>query len=284
MADRLQVQVPGKLLAALAAHFTTWSKNTLRQRLQLGCVLVNGAVVTRPDHALESGDQVQIVAKAQGQVGAARREVLPVLWQDDDLIAIDKPAGWLSVGTDDRDERHALGALREWLSAPAGAASLWPVHRLDRETSGVLLFARSKAICDAVQAAWSQADKVYLAIVEGRPQPAAGSIDAPLWEDHNLRVRVGAHAQAKAARTSYRTLRSARGRTLLEVELDTGRKHQIRAHLAHAGQPIVGDDRYGQRDARLGLHALRLSLPHPRSGAVLTIEAPPPAAFLALLR
>ncbi len=281
MADRLRVLVAGKLLDVLAAHFATWTKNTLRQRLAHGCVLVNGAVTRRPDHALAVGDTVEVVAKGQGP--AAARDPLPVLWRDDDLIAVDKPVGLLSVAADDDTQPHALGLMRQSLSSPGREVSLWPVHRLDRQTSGVLLLARSREVNDRVQAQWQLANKIYLAIVEGVPATPTGEIDEPLWQDENLRVRVGSHPSAKNARTRYRTLQTGSGRALLEVELDTGRKHQIRAHLAFLGHPIVGDDRYGQRDLRMGLHALRLSLPHPRDGRVLTFEAPPPPAFLALL-
>lgn len=281
MTERIHVRADGPLLEVLAAHLPTWTRNTLRQRLSLGCVLVNGATVRRADHALRAGDAVEIVAKEQGQAGQERRHVLPVLWSDDDLVAIDKPAGLLSVSADDA-QPHALGLMRQALAVGSRPAPLWPVHRLDRETSGVLLLARSREACDLVQAAWHEARKTYLAVVVGRPNPPEGTIDAPLWQDQNLRVRVGPHPDARPARTRYRTLRVAGGRTLLEVELDTGRKHQIRAHLAHAGTPIVGDDRYGERDVRLGLHALRLSLPHPRTGSPLTFEAPPPPEFEAL--
>lgn len=283
MTDRLVVTNPGALLDLLAAHFTTWSRNTQKQRLRLGCVQVNGVVVRRHDHALVAGDTVEIVAKAAGETARMQRQTLPVLFQDDDLIAIDKPVGMLTVATDDPRQRHALGLVREALARPGQRAPLWPAHRLDRETSGVLLFARSREICDRVQADWKNVVKTYLAIVEGRPQPPAGLIDAPLWEDHNLRVRVGEHPGSRPARTHYATQRSGRSRTLLEVRLETGRKHQIRAHLAHLGHPVVGDDRYGSRDARLGLHAARLLLRHPRTGAELALAAAPPPAFLALL-
>lgn len=283
MADRLVVAVPGALLATLEGHFATWSKNTLKQRLRLGCVQVNGRVVSRHDHPLVAGDAVEIVAKGLGEAVREQKPSLPVLFQDDDLIAIDKPAGLLSVATEEQRQYTALAMVRESLSRPGRPALLWPAHRLDRETSGVLLFARSREMCDAVQADWGNAEKTYLAIVEGEPQPPEGVVEVPLWEDATLRVRAGEHEGAKPARTRYTTTRLGRGRTLLEVELDTGRKHQIRAHLAHLGHPIVGDDRYGVRDARLGLHSLRLRLRHPRDGKALEITASPPSGFMALL-
>jgi 23S rRNA pseudouridine1911/1915/1917 synthase len=281
MADRFVVAAPGPLFEHLVAQLPTWSRNTLRQRLRLGCIDVNDVPTDRHDQPLQPGDVVTIRGKDEGR--AAAKAALPVLHLDDDLCAIDKPAGLLAVSTDAEHERTALALLRAQLSR-GRPADLWPVHRLDRETSGVLLFARTRAARDAVQAAWADASKVYAAVVEGRPSPADGTIDRPLWEDAGLRVRVGDHADARPARTRYRTVASGPTRTQLEVELDTGRKHQIRAHLAWLGCPVVGDERYGVRAARLCLHAHRLELPHPRDGRRLLLAAPVPAAFAAALR
>ncbi|HEX5051899.1 MAG TPA: RluA family pseudouridine synthase [Planctomycetota bacterium] len=284
MADRFVATQPGALLDVLARHFEQWSRNTLRQRLRLGCIDVNGSTASRHDQPLQPGDVIEIHAKASGRAANRSAASLPILHDDDDLLAIDKPPGLLSVSTDDERERTALALARQVASRPGRRADLWPVHRLDRETSGVLLFARSLAVRDRVQADWGRTQKVYVAVVEGNPEPEAGTIDQPLWADKNLRVHTGPHAEAKEARTHYRVLRRGRGCSLLEVELDTGRKHQIRAHLAWLGHPVVGDDRYGHAASRLCLHAHRLVLRHPASGAELRLEAPVPAALLQLVR
>jgi 23S rRNA pseudouridine1911/1915/1917 synthase len=282
MADRFVVAVAGTLFDALVAQLPGWSRNTLRERLRLGCIDVNGAAVERREHAVHAGDVVEIHGVHDGRAAASRGS-LTVLFVDDELCAIDKPAGLLSVASDDERERTATALLRAQLGRGRDAA-LWPAHRLDRETSGVLLFARTLAARDAVQANWSAVTKVYAAVVEGHPEPPAGTIEQPLWEDGNLRVRVGVHADARPARTRYRTVERSAARAQLEVELDTGRKHQIRAHLAWLGHPVVGDDRYGTRDARLCLHAERLELPHPRDARPLVIESAVPRAFAAALR
>jgi len=246
-------------------------------------VLVNGETVTRGNHTLMAGDEVEIVGREQGQSEPSARRGLETLYEDEHLIAIDKPAGLLSVSTERQRTRTALALLRDALSRPGRPARLWPVHRLDRETSGVLLFARSREVCEEVRANWSEATKTYLAIVEGHPEYVQGVIDQPLWEDQALNVRVGRKPGAKDARTRYRRLQSLSGRTLLEVELDTGRRHQIRVHLAWLGHPVLGDKRYGRDGSRLGLHALRLEVPHPRSERRLVLEAPVPRAFTKLL-
>lgn len=282
MADRFVVAAPGTLFDALAAQLPGWSRNTLRERLRLRCVDVNGETVDRRDQPVRAGDVVEIRAAHDGRLASSRGS-LAVLFEDDALCAIDKPAGLLSVASDDGGERTAHALLRAQLGRGRDA-DLWPAHRLDRETSGVLLFARTLESRDAVQANWGAATKVYAAVVEGHPEPPAGAIEQPLWEDRNLRVRVGAHETAREARTRYRTVEHGEARARLEVELDTGRKHQIRAHLAWLGHPVVGDERYGTRAQRLCLHAERLELPHPRDGRPLVIAAAVPAAFAAALR
>ncbi len=284
MPERLEVDSATPLLAFLKQRLVGWRVNTLRERLRQGCVRVNGEPAARPDHPLRTGDRVEVGDRAAATPALRGSSAFTTLYADDDLIAIDKPAGLLSVATDRRRTRNALTLLREALSPPgARPIGLWPVHRIDRETSGVLLFARSRAVQQALQASWTQARKLYLAIVEGHPEPARGVIEQPLWEDKHLNVRVGEHADAKAARTLYDTLERGRGRALLEVELVTGRRHQIRAHLAWLGHPVVGDPRYGSAAPRMALHALRLAVPHPSRPTQLALEAPPPRSFSSLL-
>ncbi len=279
MADRFVAASAGPVLALLAERFPEWHKNTLRERLRLGCVEVNGAPIVRHDHPVEIGDEVAVLAKADGVPDRRRASALTVLFDDQDLIAVDKPAGLLSVASDDERTRTALATLREQIGRGGPRGALWPAHRLDRETSGVLLFAKSRDVLESVQTAWPDVRKVYVAVVEGVPAPPSGEVDLPLREDRSLFVRAGRHPDAKPACTRYRTLEVGRGRALLEVELDTGRKHQIRVHLATIGHPVVGDDRYGTRAPRLCLHAARLELRHPKSGAPLVIEAPMPAVL-----
>jgi 23S rRNA pseudouridine1911/1915/1917 synthase len=284
-AEVLPVAAPARLLGFLRAELAGWKRKTLEQRLREGCVAVNGVTITRPHHELRAGDEVRVLPEGQGQSPerSARAAGLSILYADEQLVAIDKPAGLLSVPLDEKRGRNALALLRDSLSRPGRPARVWPVHRLDRESSGVLLFARSSEARDAVQASWAEAQKLYLAVVEGQPEPPAGVVEQPLYEDASLNVRVGPRAGSKPARTRYSTLRSARGRALLEVELDSGRRHQIRAHLAWLGHPIVGDPRYGTAGPRMGLHALRLVVRHPARGEPIRFESPPPLEFSELL-
>ncbi len=282
MSDKLMVKEAAGLLAFLHAQLRDWSRKTIKRRLQTGCIRVNGTPVTRHDHALEKGDRVEVSASAKMRVGLPAP--LEILYADRDLVAIHKPAGLLSVGTSKETRQHALALLRNQLSRRSREVRLWPVHRIDRDASGVLLFATSREMREAVMARWDTAEKTYLAVVEGRPAPAHGTIDQPLrLDDEEYRVHVGIHPNAKPALTHYRTERTAGGRTLLRVQIETGRQHQIRAHLAWLGCPVVGDPRYGTAGGRMGLHALRLKIAKPGARKELIFEAPAPEDFWALL-
>jgi len=283
MSDRLTVKANTTLLPFLTARLQGWSRSTIKQRLKNGCVSVNGVQLTQHDHGLLSGDQVVVEASARG--ASSVRSQLGILYEDRDLIAINKPAGLLSVGTRKDKQPHALGILRDQLSRRNKPVKLWPVHRIDRDTSGVLLFATSREMREAVMERWKAAEKTYLAIVEGCPKPAGGTIDQPLRLDPVIyQMHVGPHPDAKRAVTHFTTERSVGQRTLLRVVLETGRQHQIRAHLAWLGHPVTGDQRYGTAGARMGLHALRLSITKPGTNKPLVFETPAPADFLALLR
>lgn len=283
MSDRLTVKSQTTLLPFLIDRLEGWSRSTIKKRLKNGCVIVNDVPVTRHDHDLSAGDQVLVEASPRGPSGLRPR--LDILYEDHDLIAVNKPAGLLSVRSPKSSEPHALGILRDQLSRPGKPGKLWPVHRIDRDTSGVLLFATSRDMREAVMQGWGAAKKSYLAIVEGCPEPAASTIDQPLRLDPVIyQMHVGPHPDAKKAVTHFTTERSADRRTLLRVELETGRQHQIRAHLAWLGHPVVGDERYGTAGERMGLHALQLIITKPGTGRLLRFETPAPVDFLALLR
>jgi len=282
MADRYRVKQASALMAFLEGELHQWARSKIKKRLKSGCVTVNGKPVTQFDYALNVGDAVEIGAKDKA-TGISGRQ-LEILYEDRDLIAINKPAGLLAVATAQETRQHALAILRDQLSRRSRPVKLWPVHRIDRDTSGVLLFATSREKREAVMSLWGDAEKSYLAIVEGKPNPAQGRIDQPLRLDDKLyRMHVGEHTDAKPAITHYQTERSAHGRTLLAVQLDTGRQHQIRAHLAWLGHPVVGDPRYGTAGHRMGLHALRLAIIQPGSARQLVFETAAPADFFALL-
>jgi 23S rRNA pseudouridine1911/1915/1917 synthase len=146
-----------------------------------------------------------------------------------------------------------------------------------------MLFARSREICDAVQRKWEEVEKVYFAVVEGHPSPPEGVIDQALFEDKGLLVRVRSHPAAKDARTHYWTRKKSADRSLIEVRLETGRRHQIRVHMAWMGNPVVGDPLYGQKASRMALHARELRFEHPVSQKAMVLSAEIPGVFAKLL-
>jgi 23S rRNA pseudouridine1911/1915/1917 synthase len=285
MSNQYKVGESSSLLAFLLQKLDGMSRNKVKLRLKTGCIEVNGVSVSQATAVLQIGDVVTVLAKAKGRPAGAAQ--LPILFQNADLIAINKPAGLLSVAAAKEGAPHALAVLRNQISPAARGKQvrLWPVHRLDRDTSGVLLFATSREIREAVADRWTEAEKTYLAIVEGRPEPGEGRIEQPLRMDfQGHQALVGEHPEAKHAITNFKTLTVAKRRSLLEVKIETGRQHQIRAHMEWLGHPVVGDRRYGVADQRLGLHALRLEIPSLSADERLVFEVEPPPEFSALLR
>ena len=268
------------LLAWLVDALRPTSRTRVKEWLRTGRVAVNGVPTTRHDHPLRPGDRVTIDhgKPAAGSATLADAEVA-IVYEDDALIVLDKPAGLLTVATEAEKTDTTFARLKAHLSATR-AGRPFVVHRLDRDTSGLLLFARSAAVRDQLQANWPAVAKTYLAVTEGTPRPAEGVVDNFVTEGRDLRVRAGrAGPDAKRAVTRYRVL-AERGRyALVEVTLETGRKHQIRVHLAGLGCPVAGDAVYGAATdpaGRLGLHAWRLAFAHPTTGRRVELESPLP--------
>ena len=214
---------------------------------------------------------------------------LAILYEDRDILVVDKPAGLLTMGTDREQARTAYWALTEYVRKGAAKSRnrIFIVHRLDRETSGVLVFAKNVEAKVCLQRRWDETKKRYLAVVHGPCATRAETITTYLAENRTHGVYSTADpAKGKWARTAYTVLKETKDFALLDVELLTGRKHQIRVHLADRGHPVVGDKRYGRADTthrRLALHARSLSFRHPVSGAALTIEAEAPSYFTELV-
>jgi RluA family pseudouridine synthase len=217
-----------------------------------------------------------------------------VIYQDPHIVALNKPSGLSSQGG--RGQVHTLDELL-WAFAKPGKARPRLIHRLDRDTSGVILTARTKPAAGFLGKAMMARKfaKTYRAIVTpGAPEPGAGTIDVPLRRDEQgreafMRVCPPEHADAETASSRYRTLAEAPGAALMELDPETGRMHQLRVHLAHLGRPIAGDARYGgalvvggHPVPRLMLHAAALSFPHP-SGGEKRLEAPIPADMAGLI-
>ena len=269
------------LLEALQAKFPDSSKTSLRQMLQGGRVRVNGEVEKDAKRPIGDDEVVDIVSKA---VARQLPPGLVILHEDTEVIVVLKSHGLLTVATERERESTAQAYLNDYLRAQR-AERIHVVHRLDRDTSGVLVFAKTFHARERLKEQFAEhsAERLYVAIVEGAIDPPRGTIRSHLFERRDLKmVSVEPRPEAKLAVTHYRTVRTNAQYSMLEVTLETGRKNQIRAHLSEAGHPVIGDRMYGATTNpidRLGLHAKLLGFVHPTSGKKMTFTAPLPRPF-----
>jgi 23S rRNA pseudouridine1911/1915/1917 synthase len=250
-------------------------------------VLVNGKPGRSSDRVAK-GDVVEFELPQKRAATTSAEDIpLVVVYADDDLVVIDKPAGMVvhpAPGHDTGTLVHALlGLGGEW-SAAGGETRPGIVHRLDKGTSGLIVAARNDVSHRALAAQLSNRtlSRTYLAIVRGRVKSDSGELEGPIGRHPRERKRMAVVAGGRFARTRYQVVERRRTHTLLRCELDTGRTHQIRVHLAAIGHPVAGDTEYGGREAgalRPMLHAWRLRLRHPRTGVEMSFEAAPPADF-----
>jgi 23S rRNA pseudouridine1911/1915/1917 synthase len=262
------------------------SNRTLRLLLQHGQVRLNGQVCRIATRTLCPSDVVEIVAQ-----GDARQPAhgLKILFEDPHLLLIEKPAGLLTVATQHEQERTAYALLRQHVKDAHPRQKLFIVHRLDKFASGVLVFAKSETVQGRLQALFSSHNiqRQYWAIVEGRVDRDRGSIRSCLAENRARRMHsVEDDEGGKNAVTHFRVLRRFPQLTALEVTLETGRKNQIRVHMAESGHPIVGDRAYGSTInplGRLGLHAFLLGFQHPMLGTPVLQRTDPPPEFVRYL-
>jgi len=263
------------------------SRKRAKELIRFGAVSVAGRTHLRHDTRLAAGDIVTI-AKGLNLRPGTPPPALKIVHLDAAIVVIDKPAGLLAMGSAREKERTAHRLLNEYLKTSVNARDqqAFIVHRLDRETSGLMIFARSEASQSALQRGWKNVTKRYLATVEGAPPSAEGTLEDRLMENASMMVRR-VPSGGELAVTHYRVIRRRRLRSLLELTLATGRKHQIRVQLAGAGCPVVGDRKYGtgvESAPRLALHACELSLRHPVSAASLVFRSTLPLALAKLLQ
>lgn len=203
---------------------------------------------------------------------------LTVIYEDKDVIVVEKPSGLLTIGTDRDKSRTVHTILNEYVRKgdPRSRNRIYIVHRLDRETSGILVLAKSEPVKISLQENWQESDKRYLTVVHGILEPKTGTISSYLAENSAFTVYSTPDATlGKLSHTEYTVLKEARGLTLLEIHLLTGRKHQIRVHLSEKGHPVAGDKRYGTGNdgfGTLALHTRSLSFTHPVSGKRMIFE------------
>ena len=267
-----------------------YSRSRIQQWIKGGRVLVNG-VAARPSHALRAGEAIEVEPAEAPPLRAVPEDIpLAVLYEDPDLVAIDKPAGMVvhaGAGVHSGTVVNALLHRFDALSGVAGALRPGIVHRLDRYTSGVLLVAKNDAAHRQLAAQFSgrQVEKVYLALVHGKVKNESGRMERPIARDPVRRTRMTARLdKGRAAWSEYRVLRRFDRFTLLEVKIGTGRTHQIRVHLSSIGHPVAGDTLYGAPAkvegrpplGRYFLHAHRIRFHQPSTGEEIAVESPLP--------
>ncbi len=227
--------------------------------------------------------------KGRRPTGKRQPRGLPILHEDKDILVVEKPAGLLTIGTERDKSRTAHYLLNDYVRKgdPKSRNRVYVVHRLDQDTSGILLFGKSESAKKFLQENWEQTDKRYLAIVHGRLTPKDGTISTCLAENTAHRVYSTPDAsRGKLSHTAYKVLKETKGFSLVAIHLITGRKHQIRVHFAENGNPVAGDRKYGNRDfvsKRLALHARSISFTHPFNGRQMTFDTGMPEDFVRLL-
>ena len=273
-----------RLDRALGGIVPEFSRTYLQQLIESGAVRLNGQLSSRASAKVKAGDRVQIELKPTPQSQAFKPEVmtLDVVFEDAHLLVINKPAGLVVHPA----PGNWSGTLLNGLLARDEATRFLPragiVHRLDKDTSGLMVVARTLTAMTALARAIAarEVGREYLALVHGVPRQAAWSVESPIGRDPVSRVKMAVLPGGRSARTDVRTLGAAEAVAAVHCRLHTGRTHQIRVHLASQGHPLVGDQLYGGRPAlglsRQALHAARLAFAHPVSGERLSFEAPLP--------
>jgi 23S rRNA pseudouridine1911/1915/1917 synthase len=267
------VTLPVTLMARLRALFPESSGRSLKQWLEAGRVEVNGRVARDGRAVVRAHDRIPFP------------KGLGLVYQDAAIVVVDKPARLLTMATERERERTAYHLLWDYLAAQRPRARPFIVHRLDRETSGLLVFAKSSEAKERLQAQFEarSVERIYVALVRGHVRRESATLESRLAEDRSLRVHPTVGPEGKTAITTYRVLSRGQDTTRLELSLGTGRRRQIRVQLAAIGHPIVGDREHGGPGGqfrRLCLHATRLGFVHPVSGKAMRFESAAPAAWV----
>ncbi len=282
MAKSSTVEAPAELLPYLFEHWPEVKKKQVRTWLKHQAVTVNGRPISQFNHPLVAGDTVAIRSDRFAIPKTVLASGMKVFFEDATLIVIDKPENLLSVAGVAEQEKTAYFQLTDYVRRGVAHSRdrIWIVHRLDRETSGLMVFAKTEEAKRTLQAGWEQVTKRYEAVVEGRLPTGEGILESDLDETSPFKVYSAARTDAtRHAITRYRVLGQSGKRSLVALELETGRRHQIRVQLADVGCPIIGDEKYGSKTNpahRLGLHACGLRFAHPETKKELNFESPLP--------
>lgn len=282
-----KVHKPLPLMEYLMSKLPTLGRNKIKSFLSHHQVLVDGMPVSRFDFELASEDVVTVLK--YGKKGKMQEEEpLPILYEDDDFIVINKPSGLLSIASDKEREKTAYRMLNNYVRKSNPKSRIFILHRIDRDTSGVLVVAKNVTIRDALQKHWNDlvSARGYYAVVTGKMEKEKGTFHTWMIENStNLMFSSHKKGEGQEAITHYEVMEENESYSLLDVHIDTGRKNQIRVHMKESGHPVIGDDKYGNGEnplKRLGLHAYQLTFKHPITKKIMTFKAPMPSEFMTL--
>ena len=277
---------PAGLMQFVAAKMPDTRRNDIKKWLKYGHLSLNGTVTTLFSAPVNPGDEVKVNLSRPFVV--FRHPRLQLVYEDEDVIVVNKGYGLLSVGTQSfRKEESAYDILREYVKRQDPRNKLYVVHRLDRDTSGLLMFTKSEEACETLRHNWNNMvlERYYVALLEGSLEEDSGVIKSRLMESNQFVVYSTKEPdEGKLAVTRYKVLKRGNGLSLVEFSLDTGRKNQIRVHASDMGHPISGDRKYGAKESRLHrlcLHARSLRFAHPVTRKDMRFEIPIPQRFLA---
>ncbi len=285
---RLEVNEPAELMKFLMEKMPDQGRNNIKSLLTHRQVLVDGQALSQYNHPLQIGQEVLINWSLVRDAEAIKG--LKIIYEDADIIVIDKPAGLLSMASDKEKIFTAYHQLTDHVRINNPENRIFIVHRLDRDTSGVMMFAKNEEVKHLLQDSWKElvVDRAYVAVVEGRVEPQEGTVKSWLKESKTkLMYSSSQKGDGLEAVTNYKVLKSAADYSLLEIRLETGRKNQIRVHMKELGHSIVGDKKYGASSnpiGRLGLHAHILAFHHPLSRELMRFETEVPKKFSRLCK
>jgi len=282
---KIKINKEISLTGILLQEFRNASKTSVKNLITHGCIQVNGKMVTNPSTVIKPGDVVEYIKRQKPQTKV--KAPFPVIYEDDGIFVAEKPPGLLTIGDKGLGGTSFYKIMLEHVKEKSkGRERIFIVHRLDREVSGLLVFAKSEKIQQKLKDNWQQFKKMYYALVEGHPPNETGTIKTWLADGKDqIVVSVSEQEGAKLAITHYKVLNKTEDYSLLEVQLLTGQKNQIRVHLSGMKCPVVGDRRYGadaRFERRIRLHAFYLSFPHPETGRDIEFKSKMPKSFLVL--
>ncbi|MEG1838399.1 MAG: RluA family pseudouridine synthase [Bacteroidaceae bacterium] len=281
------VTQPAELMTFLMEKMAGISRTTAKSLLTKRQVFVDNKITTQYNALLKPGMKVQI-SKDKGRK-EFHSSLIKLVYEDAYLLVVEKREGLLSIGTDSQKERTAHTILNEYVQRSGKQHRVYVVHRLDKDTSGLMIFAKDEKTKFTLQDYWDEIvkERRYVALISGEIEKDNGTITSWL-KDNKVFVTYSSMSNngGEKAITHYKTIKRANGYSLVELELETGKKNQIRVHMQDLQHPVVGDIKYGNGDdpiGRLGLHAFKLSFYHPVSGELLTFETTYPSAFKKVL-